>query len=760
MRKLVRPAAILLLLLYFALGMVQVRHASFTVDEGPHLAVGYAPLRTGDYRLQPVHIHPPLANFWAAWPLLLQDDLPDPRTLDGWDIASLSAISDGIVWRYPDPAHLTLVSRVPILLWGVLLGAILFRWTRRLGGWGLLALTLYAFDPNLLAHGGLVTTDMGATLFIFATACTLWELGRAAERDAPTLRSSLTAGVLLGLAQLTKVSTLLLLPLSGLVVALGAEHAFRRGGWQALRRQLLQAGVLFGSAALVLWAGYGFQLTTVEGLPFPLPAGTHVRIFQSLYAHYEEGHPAFLAGRLSRHGWWWYFPFAFAVKTPLPTLLMTAVTALWALRRRWGWRWLLRPRLRAEQAVFALPWLYLLSSLMSSVNIGYRHLLPLLPFLFLGIGVSAARHLRGGLSRLVLAALLAWLAVGTVRVLPYPLTFFNETVGGPEGGYRYLVDSNLDWGQNLWDLAAWMEQAGVERVRYAHYSPARPEVYGVRYDRLPPAYGTQRFPRWNPPPGDYAIGATVLQGDYTVPPWQYEWFRAQEPIAVLGHALFLYHVPATQPPPALVLCADPVPPIPAEEALTALGTERVRLVESDCRQSIPYPVEGRAYLVLPPDLAPPSPSRSVLHSRGLEGETILQLVEIGGFPAPAHPLRVEFQGPLTLLGYEVRREGEQLELRTTWAVKEGGITRPLSLIAHLADSTGQVRLVADGLGCTAERWEAGDRFVETHRFNLDGLPPGDYTLLTGAYWLDDPRPWPTAAGEEGRIPLTTFTLAP
>ena len=119
-----------LLLLLFALGMLQVRQASITFDEGPHLAIGYATLRTGDLRLQPVHIHPPLANALAAAPLLLQDDLPDPRAVDGWEIASLSAVTDAVVWSYPEPRRIATAGRVPILLLGVLTGALVCRWAR------------------------------------------------------------------------------------------------------------------------------------------------------------------------------------------------------------------------------------------------------------------------------------------------------------------------------------------------------------------------------------------------------------------------------------------------------------------------------------------------------------------------------------------------------------------------------------------------------------------------------------------------------
>ena len=129
------PALTLLLLLaYFGQGMLHARHASITFDEGPHLAIGYATLRTGDFRLQPVHIHPPLANVLAGAPLLLQRDLPDPRAVDGWGINSLSAITDAVVWQYPHPRRIAVAGRVPILLLGVLLGALIFRWAKDLGG--------------------------------------------------------------------------------------------------------------------------------------------------------------------------------------------------------------------------------------------------------------------------------------------------------------------------------------------------------------------------------------------------------------------------------------------------------------------------------------------------------------------------------------------------------------------------------------------------------------------------------------------------
>ena len=162
-----RLAAIFLLWLLFAQAVSAARAASITFDEGPHLAVGYATLRTGDLRLQPVHIHPPLANMLAAAPLLLNPDLPDPRSIPGWEISSLSAVTDAVVWQYPHPARLALAGRLPVILLTLLTGALVCRWAVDLGGKkaGLLALALCALDPNLIAHGSLVTTDMAVTAF-------------------------------------------------------------------------------------------------------------------------------------------------------------------------------------------------------------------------------------------------------------------------------------------------------------------------------------------------------------------------------------------------------------------------------------------------------------------------------------------------------------------------------------------------------------------------------------------------------------------
>jgi hypothetical protein len=198
----------------------------------------------------------------------------------------------------------------------------------------------------------------------------------------------------------------------------------------------------FFLSALVLWAVYGFEIRSPAGIPWAIPAATHLEIYRSLQEHYRLGHPAFLLGRNSSQGWWYYFPVAFLLKTPLPTLLLFVAAALVGVQRT-----VFRKEPRFHPAVHWGPLLlfpawYIALTPLSSVNIGYRHLLPILPFLFIFTGRLALLLTHFTPLRFTLYALLFWLILGTFWIAPHHLAFFNEIAGGPDNGYRYLVDSN------------------------------------------------------------------------------------------------------------------------------------------------------------------------------------------------------------------------------------------------------------------------------------------------------------------------------
>lgn len=777
-------AAVLLLVCLFAQTVVHARVASITFDEGPHLAIGYATLRTGDFRLQPVHIHPPLANVLSALPLLALPDLPDPRTVSGWGGASLSGVTDAVVWQYPHPLRMAMAGRFPIILMTVLLGAVVFRWATDLFGprAGLVALTLFAFDPSVIAHGSLVTTDMAVVLW---GTMALFFL----TRQLRSARWGYWAGtaVTLGLALASKVSAVSLAPVIGLLWLLGPPRA----SW---RRRLLAAAGGLALAGMVLWAAYGFEVRSVPGFPLPLPAATHLEIYRSLQEHYRLGHPSFLLGQNADHGWWYYFPVAFALKTPLPTLLLLlAAIVVFGLRvSRAAERAIRRSQPSICSPLFGthrwgplllFPILYAASALFSSVTIGYRHLLPILPLLYIFIAQIAAPSVRWRASpltsRLLLLACCAtvvWQVAGTLSVSPHYLAYFNPLAGGPDGGYRYLVDSNLDWGQNLWQLRDWAQEQGVQRVYYAHFTPARPQLFGVEADFLPPDPRAVPFAPLDPAPGVYAIGATVLQGVYTPDVNTYAWFRSHEPLARLGHALFLYEVEARDAPAWAVICTDPAPVLSRGALREGLGQPDLRVILADCRQSWVVAAGGEpGEYVLPPDAAPPPGATLEVQARHADGSPSHLLYRLDA-PALAPGQMVDGQtvqsagavtmdGPLRPLGYWLRRPearpGEAVELWTLWEVAEVP-DRLLSLMAHMVGPEGSPVAVGDGLGVPIEEWRPGDVIAQRHLLVVpEGTSPGEYLLQTGAYWLDTMERWTVrqeGGGTTDRMILTAVEV--
>jgi 4-amino-4-deoxy-L-arabinose transferase-like glycosyltransferase len=403
-----------------------------------------------------------------------------------------------------------------MILVGALGAAFVYRWGRELYGVpaGLLATFLYAFSPNLLAHTRLITPDIALTVFAFGATFFFWR-----SLESQSGRDVLWAGALLGLALLSKFTALLWLPLFAALLAVWSI----RTGQRPPRRALAVCGV----AGAVLLLGYGFDLTPyVEGIAFQLE-------------HAEEGHPAFFAGRHADGGWWYYALMSLLLKTPAPSLLLLGASAIRLARRRNRSRWL-------DESFVVLPPLAVIAFFsFQHQSIGLRYVLPALPFLFVfASGVLATGRPRG-LARVALAGLLAWVLAASLSIYPHYLAYFNETVGGPARGYRYLVDSNLDWGQDLEGLAKFMRERDIERVHLSYFGTDSPARYGIRYDWLP-SYHLERPNRTRefhiPHRGWFAISATHLQGVYLPDRDIYAFLREQEPVARIGYSIFVYHL--------------------------------------------------------------------------------------------------------------------------------------------------------------------------------------------------------------------------
>jgi 4-amino-4-deoxy-L-arabinose transferase-like glycosyltransferase len=528
--------AFALLSLLVLQGIAFIAESSQTSDEAAHLSAGYSYLTRGDFRLNPEH--PPLIKELAALPLLpLGLDFPDDRLwqmAEEWNIGRLFVHEN----RLPNDTILFL-GRLPVLVLSVLLGWVLYRTGRRLFGaaGGLLTLALYVLDPNVVAASGLVTTDLGITLFIFLAAVAMREW-----LDGPTTRRLLLLGLATGGAFAAKYTALWLPPILaglGLSVLLrdpGPAAAWRVPRLRRLLRLVTAAPVVILVAAFVLALSYGFT-----GLPWWLEG-----LNRTLH-HSAMGHRAWLMGEISDTGWWYYFPLAFLWKTPPGTLLiLLGGLAAFALGRR----------LKARDEWFLLVPCGLILVIVCAwkVNIGLRHLLPLYPFLYLFAGrllMPDHREAPSGRWRweaVLVAAGLAWNGVEAVRITPEHLAYFNFLAGGPAGGHRYLLDSNCDWGQASKALKRYLDAQGVPMIYCAFTGNSDPWYYGVRY-QYAPGSGNMRSAKERParmpleaPRELFAINAMVLHSLHFSDHHLYDWLLDRQPVARPGWSWFVYDI--------------------------------------------------------------------------------------------------------------------------------------------------------------------------------------------------------------------------
>lgn len=552
----------LFILLFWGLALGSMVGDSPTMDEQNHLTRGYALLQTGDPRLSLEH--PPLVNLLSALPLLLLSDLHLDTSSLAWQDGQWYAVAEAFLWQdNQDVIRMIFLARLPILFLTLGLGLVGYRLARQM--WGksaaAFAFIFLLFDPNILAHGHYSTTDLGGTFFLLLAVALLWRMWTRTHSSPLTPQLLFLAAIGLGCAFASKLSLLGFVPIFFIMAVLplyGEPFSWRGAGRRV--GQLTLAGVL---SLLVIWAVFAFEwgsyrfrspdlpwLTALNEHRGPLPTFA-AGVEQMVLLGQDSGRPTFLLGETSLNGFAWYFPIAFLVKTPLVTLVGWLAAAFF----------LLRDGSSRGRALFLLvpPLLFFLLMTQSSLNIGYRHLLPMLPFVYLLIA-GLGQNLRFAIYDLRLMVVgRQWLpggvAVGLVLIAlwlyPSYLGFFNLLSGGPANGHNILVDSNLDWGQDLYRLQKWMAQNGIESVKLAWFGTARPDYFGLAYDPLPglPYY----FHLWwavpfdpiNPPDGVYAISATMLwelplQKDKHV----FTWFRQQQPTARVGSSLFIYRVEA------------------------------------------------------------------------------------------------------------------------------------------------------------------------------------------------------------------------
>ncbi len=585
--------AAVLMIMAGLLAIFSIWDDSAVRDEMPHIVSGYSYLTKQDYRVNPEH--PPLIKELAAVPLLFQsvyfpeqDPAWKDHVNDQWDLG------DKFLYKYGNDADRMLFwARIPMILIFLLGGWVLYRFAEKITKrreTALIALLLFLFSPNLMAHGRFITTDMGITAF---TVFALYSYYLYLER--PNWKRMLFAGLIFGLAQLAKFSVFLLIPTFLVIGALYGLGVYRKGKSKiALHQMFLQIGkaiviMAIGYVLVGVWYTFTmwnmplavqhqlinesltpndlgkinapYYLNKMTDFPLTRPYAQYLLGFLMVTAHATGGHTTYFFGEVGKN-WPDYFVFAYLLKEPIAsqilfyfagiifTLILVKVLKSWSKGK--NHKLLNAYWLQTNAVLIGYFFFAFLIFFMASVNklqLGIRYILPVFPFIYLFTAYMLSifwEHFEGKkqvwarfFTIGILSLLLIWVVGSNILVFPSYLAYFNETIGGPKEGYKYLVDSNLDWGQDLIRLRQFMDDNNIPYVKIDYFGGGNLDYY------LNGRYQVWGFDK-KPTSGWFAISASAIQWNSLNPPSQgsYHWLTDYyKPVAQIGYSIFVYHVP-------------------------------------------------------------------------------------------------------------------------------------------------------------------------------------------------------------------------
>ncbi|MBI2064932.1 MAG: glycosyltransferase family 39 protein [Candidatus Yanofskybacteria bacterium] len=593
-KNLIRLLAIIIVVASLVLMVTSLWNDSPIVDEIPHIGAGYSYVAAYDFRLNPEH--PPLAKDIAGMSLKILDIRDEPafnsrfwkEDINGqWEFGKKLIFGSG-----NDADILVRFAKIPELIFFLLAAMIIFVWTRKLYGYpaGLIAVFLFSFSPTVMAHSRFVTTDVPA---LFGILLGIYFFIRYLKN--PSTKNLIIAGLALGIAELTKFSVFLLVPLFLVLAVIYGFLNFSSARWRA---KLLNTLYLILNTILIVAIGYIFIVWPVYGLHtlnYPLERqkvdttynlGSYGNRFlpdiiiwmsDKPYirglAQYGTGllmvtqrsiggNDTYFLGEVSNHAWKKYFPIVYFLKEPLAFWGLAALVLIsCSIKLKYKknsfaqcWHHCIDFLKNHFTEVAMLLWLafYWYASITANLNIGVRHLMPTYGFVFILLAGQISKIYGRIFNKknltaycLLLTALFTWYLYENISVYPYYLTYFNQIAGGPSGGYRYVVDSNLDWGQDLKRLAMWTERNSVNRINLDYFGWADASFY------LPNSYqslwagkyrNANEFLADNPNGGYIAVSASFFMGSITSPEKSYAWLNDYTPVTVIGNSIFVWHI--------------------------------------------------------------------------------------------------------------------------------------------------------------------------------------------------------------------------
>src|SRR3989344_3956068 len=516
--------AVVLLGIVFFLPLFSAQNFSPATDEITHLPSGYSYWKTGEITLNPQH--PPLVKLAAAFPLLFMDldfDNNDPNLIGpirnewafGQNLLSSNNMDKLLLW-----------GRLSVMLISILLGFYIYKWASELFNYraGIFSLFLYAFMPVIIANAQFVTTDLALACFSFITFYYLWRFIKFNKK-----RQLAFSGIFLGLALGSKFSATVFMPVIALFILV---YVWRRGGElnTKIRRLVNLSLIIVVPAFIILYFTY----------LMPSDLGFYIKGLRTIYADWKPGYQFYLNGNFSPDGWWYYFLEAFLLKTPIPALIVFAVSILLYKKIKMdGW----------SKALVFLPMLFF--ALVTSIkahNISVRYFIPVIPFLVLYAGgivkifnfqfLIFNKFSITNLKVFIILLLSGWYILSAVLIYPNYMPYFNELVGGSKNGYKYLDDSNIEWGHDLKRLGKYQASNPDTKVIYS-WRNSSPEDYGVKNLLIADDSGWWREPEGRDIVNTFLLIRMQLLSKQRDDP-SLNWLALYEPVDKIGQSFFIY----------------------------------------------------------------------------------------------------------------------------------------------------------------------------------------------------------------------------
>jgi 4-amino-4-deoxy-L-arabinose transferase-like glycosyltransferase len=577
--------AVLILAIMFFLALGSMKNDSAIRDEMPHIVAGYSYLTKFDYRINPEH--PPLVKQLSALPLLflnLNFPAEDPAWKDNvndqWTLGNIFLYHSG-----NDADKMLFWGRIPIVILMLITGWIIFKWTNEIFKnkvAGLISLTLFAISPNIIAHGRFITTDMGVTAFSVFALYSWWRFLKDPSGKKFIVASLLQAGL-----HLAKFSSPLFLPIIGLMAIIAIFY--QKPKWSLAKKAKLYIGAtvlatIIAYVVVGVWyqvctfkmplevqqnliedsiadsdfrnAGLATKLTKMTEF-YPLrPYAQYLLGFVMVAAHASYGHSTYFMGETGQN-WPEYYFVAYLLKEPLASQILFVSAFLILVSVLFTFLTSGQKRKKLEEGLkkysILIPFgililLYMIMGMKAKLQLGIRYIVPIFPYFYIMVGGIIVFQLNQWKGKKILSRvgwgfvslLIVWLFWANLKTYPYYLAYFNEIIGGPQNGWQYLVDSNIDWGQDLRRLKKYLDDNNIQEIKIDYFGGGDVSYY----------LGEKDYELWGfdkgATTGWLAVSINAIQWNSSNQGDQksYHWLTDNhEPIERVGHSIFLYYLP-------------------------------------------------------------------------------------------------------------------------------------------------------------------------------------------------------------------------